>query len=49
LGIGSSIFFDTLGYYKGTPGAFNGKYADIQMEANIEYRFKPFQAVWVLA
>ena len=43
LGIGSSIFFDTLGYYKGSPGAFNDKYADIQMEANIEYRFNLFR------
>lgn len=35
LGIGSNIFFDTL-----ANGAFNDKYADIQLEVNAEYRFK---------
>ncbi len=43
LGIGSNIFFDTLGLSKGTPGAFNDKYADIRLEANMEYRFNLFR------
>jgi outer membrane protein insertion porin family len=43
LGIGSNIFFDTLGLAKGTPGAFNDKYADIQLELNAEYRFNLFR------
>jgi outer membrane protein insertion porin family len=43
LGIGSSIYFDTLGLYKGTPGEFNDKYADIQLETNFEYRFNLFR------
>jgi hypothetical protein len=38
LGIGSNIFFDTL--YN---GELSDKYADIQLEANIEYRFNLFQ------
>ena len=43
LGIGSNIFFDTLGLSKGTPGSFNDKYADIQLETNMEYRFNLFR------
>lgn len=38
LGIGSNIFFDTL-----ANGAFNDKYADVQLEANMEYRFNMFR------
>ncbi len=38
LGIGSNIYFDTL-----AAGSFNDKYADIQTEANIEYRFDMFR------
>lgn len=38
LGIGSNIFFDTL-----ANGAFNDKYADMQLEANLEYRFNMFR------
>jgi outer membrane protein assembly factor BamA len=38
LGIGSNIFFDTL-----QNGELNDKYADIQLEANVEYRFNLFQ------
>jgi outer membrane protein assembly factor BamA len=38
LGIGSNIFFDTL-----ANGVFNDKYADIQLEANLEYRFNMFR------
>jgi outer membrane protein assembly factor BamA len=38
LGIGSNIFFDTL-----VNGQLNDKYADIQLEANLEYRFNLFQ------
>jgi hypothetical protein len=38
LGIGSNIFYDTI-----SAGTFNDKYADIQLEANIEYRFNLFQ------
>jgi outer membrane protein assembly factor BamA len=38
LGIGSNIFFDTL-----QNGELNDKYADIQLEANFEYRFNLFQ------
>jgi outer membrane protein assembly factor BamA len=34
LGIGSNIYFDTL-----ANGTFNDKYADMQLEANLEYRF----------
>jgi outer membrane protein assembly factor BamA len=40
LGIGSNIYLDTL-----AEGTFNDKYADIQFEANVEYRFniaRPF-------
>jgi outer membrane protein assembly factor BamA len=43
LGVGSGIFFDTLGFSKGTPGAFNDKYADMQLETNAEYRFNLFR------
>lgn len=43
LGIGSNIFFDTLGLANSTPGAFNDKYADVQLEANMEYRFNLFR------
>lgn len=38
LGIGSNIFYDTV-----AAGTFNDKYADIQLEANVEYRFNLFQ------
>jgi outer membrane protein assembly factor BamA len=38
LGIGSNIFFDTL-----VNGQLNDKYADVQLEANLEYRFNLFQ------
>ena len=38
LGIGSNVFFDTL-----ANGVFNDKYADIQLEANLEYRFNMFR------
>lgn len=38
LGIGSNIYFDTL-----AQGSFSDKYADIQLEANIEYRFDMFR------
>jgi outer membrane protein assembly factor BamA len=38
LGIGSNIYFDTL-----VNGAFNDKYADMQIEANIEHRFNLFR------
>lgn len=34
LGIGSSVYFDTL-----ANGTFNDKYSDIKLEANLEYRF----------
>jgi len=40
LGIGSNIYFDTL-----ANGTFSDKYADVQLEANVEYRFnlaRPF-------
>lgn len=44
LGIGSNIFYDTV-----ANGRFNDKYADIQLEANIEYRFNlfPFYGFWM--
>ena len=38
LGIGSNIFFDTA-----FGGELNDKYADVKLEANIEYRFNLFQ------
>ncbi|HLO83347.1 MAG TPA: BamA/TamA family outer membrane protein [Chitinophagaceae bacterium] len=38
LGIGSSVYFDTL-----ANGTFNDKYADIRLEANLEYRFNLFR------
>jgi outer membrane protein assembly factor BamA len=38
LGIGSNTYFDTL-----AGGSFSDKYADIQMEANIEHRFDMFR------
>jgi outer membrane protein assembly factor BamA len=38
LGIGSNIYFDTLQF-----GTFNDKYADMQLEANLEYRFNMFR------
>jgi outer membrane protein assembly factor BamA len=38
LGIGSNIYFDTL-----ANGSFNDKYADVQLEANLEYRFNMFR------
>ena len=37
LGIGSNVFYDTV-----SNGSFNDKYADIQIEANVEYRFNLF-------
>ena len=38
LGIGSNVFYDTV-----AAGTFNDKYADMQLEGNIEYRFNLFQ------
>ena len=38
LGIGSNVFYDTV-----SAGTFNDKYADMQLEANAEYRFNLFQ------
>lgn len=38
LGIGSNIFYDTV-----AAGRFNDKYADMQLETNLEYRFNIFQ------
>ena len=38
LGIGSNVFYDTVAL-----GTFNDKYADVQLEANAEYRFNLFQ------
>jgi hypothetical protein len=44
LGIGSNISFDTT-----LDGRLNDKYADIQLEANLEYRFNlfPFYGFWM--
>lgn len=38
LGIGSNIFYDTI-----AGGRFNDKYADFQLEGNLEFRFNLFQ------
>jgi outer membrane protein assembly factor BamA len=38
LGVGSNITFDTT-----LDGRLNDKYADVQLEANLEYRFRMFQ------
>ncbi len=38
LGIGSNIFYDTV-----AAGRFNDKYADMQLETNLEWRFNLFQ------
>lgn len=49
LGPGSSIFYDTLRVRSYTPDGtlvekrFDDRYADIQVEGNIEYRFDVFQ------
>jgi len=37
LGIGSNVFYDTV-----ANGRFNDKYADLQLEANLEWRFNLF-------
>lgn len=44
LGIGSNIFYDTV-----ANGRFNDKYADMQLEANLEFRFNlfPFYGFWM--
>lgn len=44
LGIGSNISFDTT-----LDGRLNDKYADVQLEGNIEYRFNlfPFYGFWM--
>jgi outer membrane protein insertion porin family len=38
VGIGSNLFYDTV-----LNGKFTDKYADIKLEANMEYRFNMFQ------
>lgn len=38
LGIGSNIYLDTA-----ADGSFNDKYADVQLETNLEYRFNLFR------
>ena len=38
LGIGSNVFYDTV-----AAGTFSDKYADLQLEGNLEYRFNLFQ------
>lgn len=38
LGIGSNIYLDTA-----ANGSFNDKYADVQLETNLEYRFNLFR------
>ena len=44
LGIGSNVFYDTV-----ANGRFNDKYADMQLETNLEYRFNlfPFYGFWM--
>lgn len=44
LGIGSNIFYDTV-----ANGRFNDKYADMQLETNLELRFNifPFYGFWM--
>jgi len=44
LGIGSNVFYDTV-----ANGTFNDKYADMQLEANLEFRFNlfPFYGFWM--
>lgn len=44
LGIGSNVFYDTV-----ANGRFNDKYADMQLEANLEFRFNlfPFYGFWM--
>lgn len=44
MGIGSNIFYDTV-----ANGRFNDKYADMQLETNLEFRFNlfPFYGFWM--